>query len=704
MVKKKTPMKGVPQFDSEQNEAKLKSIESTLQDITKRYGEGTVMRLGDARNMHIDVIPSGSLGLDVAIGVGGIPRGRIIEIYGPESSGKTTLCLHVVAEAQRRGGLAAFIDMEHALDPSYAERIGVNIDTLYISQPDTGEQALEITESFVRSGALDVIVVDSVAALVPRAEIEGEMGDSHVGLQARLMSQALRKLAGAVKQSNVSLIFTNQLREKVGVMFGCFHYDARVVLADGTTEKIGKIVNQKQPVEVLSYDVKTGAFEPRKVVNWFNNGKADEFLQFVVDSNQGRGRHEFGVTANHLLLTEHGYERAGELRVGDKLVTSVKHYLSPLHMQVVYGSVLGDGSLRYASDYNAALRIGHGEKQNAYAEWKRDLFKGLVKYSGINSKRGINFDTIPMYELAEIREQNYLGGKKHPSSQLIQSLSPLAVAIWYMDDGTLYGGLTRHGKPRAPRASISVYGLALEKRQELLGWFLARGIDAGLTNSGNIVFTQRGTKAFQAMVAPYIHPSMAYKLEPEFQGAFKDIDLNPCEQLMPVAMPILSIKTKPQTRNMNRYDIEVEGNHCYVVDGVVVHNSPETQPGGRALKFYASVRLDIRKTESIKQGEDVVGSRTKIKVKKNKVAAPFKECEFDIMYFEGGISKTGELLDIGVALEIIEKKGAFYRYKGEMLGQGRENSRQLLLDKTEIALEIENAIRQHFNLSPLGED
>lgn len=202
------------------DEGRVKALDNTLKDLTKRYGEGTIQRLGDAKNMEVEVIPSGSLSLDIAIGVGGIPRGRITEIYGPESSGKTTLCLHVISEAQKRGGICAFVDMEHALDPRYAEVIGVDVDTLYVTQPDTGEQALEITESLVRSGALDVIVVDSVAALVPRAEIEGEMGDSHVGLQARLMSQALRKLAGAVKQSNVVLIFTNQLREKVGVMFG----------------------------------------------------------------------------------------------------------------------------------------------------------------------------------------------------------------------------------------------------------------------------------------------------------------------------------------------------------------------------------------------------------------------------------------------------------------------------------------------------
>jgi len=349
MVKKKEKLEEGGEAVSTETTGRGRALESALTDLTKRFGEGTIVRLGDANHMAVETIPSGSLGIDVILGVGGIPRGRITEIYGPESSGKTTVCLHVVAEAQKRGGICAFVDMEHALDPKYAERLGVNVDTLYISQPDTGEQALEITEALVRSGALDVIVVDSVAALVPRAEIEGEMGDSHVGLQARLMSQALRKLSGAIKHSNATVMFTNQLREKIGVMFG----------------------------------------------------------------------------------------------------------------------------------------------------------------------------------------------------------------------------------------------------------------------------------------------------------------------------------------------------------------SPETTSGGRALKFWASVRLDIRRLQSIKKGEDTIGNRTKVRVTKNKVAAPFKECEFDIMFFEHGISKVGEIVDFGVEWGIIDKKGAFFRYNDGLLGQGRENSKIFLLENPAVSDEIEDAIRAHFNLPPV---
>ncbi len=340
---------------STESNGKLKALETTIAGLNRRFGDGVIMKLGDATRLDIESIPTGSLSLDLALGIGGIPKGRIMEIYGPESSGKTTVCLHIIAEAQQLGGVCGFVDVEHALDPAYARKIGVDVDNLYISQPDTGEQALEITEALVRSGAMDVVVVDSVAALVPRAEIEGEMGDSHVGLQARLMSQALRKLVGAVKTSGTSMIFTNQLRQKIGVMFG----------------------------------------------------------------------------------------------------------------------------------------------------------------------------------------------------------------------------------------------------------------------------------------------------------------------------------------------------------------NPETTSGGMALKFYASVRMDIRRIQSIKQGSDVIGNRTRVTIRKNKVAPPFKVAEFDIMYNEG-ISKNGDLLDLGVQYDVVDKRGAFYSFQDTRLGQGRENSKIFLGENPEIAKEIDGLIRKTgglpVNLAVLDDD
>ncbi len=249
-------------------EEKLRALESALSALDKQFGKGSVMKLGDtARSGGIAVIPTGCLDLDMALGVGGLPRGRVVEIFGPESSGKTTVALHVVAEAQRQGGIAAFVDAEHALDPAYAKKLGVNIDELYISQPDTGEQALEIAEALVRSGAIDVVVIDSVAALVPKAEIDGEMGDSFVGLQARLMSQALRKLAGVISKTNAVTIFINQLREKVGVMYGNpettpggralkFYASVRLDVRKGEQLKTGaEVIGNRTKVKVVKNKV-----------------------------------------------------------------------------------------------------------------------------------------------------------------------------------------------------------------------------------------------------------------------------------------------------------------------------------------------------------------------------------------------------------------------------------------------------------------
>src|SRR5687768_1522731 len=348
-----------------------KALDVALANIEKQFGKGSVMRLGEDTRPPVAVIPTGSIALDVALGVGGLPRGRVIEVYGPESSGKTTVALHAVANAQRNGGIAAFIDAEHALDPDYAQALGVDTDALLVSQPDTGEQALEIADMLIRSGALDIIVIDSVAALVPRAEIEGEMGDSHVGLQARLMSQALRKLPGALHQSKTTAIFINQLREKIGVMFGCFSYNTRITLADGTTEKIGKIVNQKLPVEVLSYDPDLGRIVPRKVVNWFDNGNADAFLQFTVAKPGKNGRAQFAATSNHLIRTPGGWREAGEIIAGDRVMLAQTHYLSESQWQVVLGGLMGDGNLspsRIPGSLGTRYRMGHGAKQVDYLD------------------------------------------------------------------------------------------------------------------------------------------------------------------------------------------------------------------------------------------------------------------------------------------------------------------------------------------------
>jgi recombination protein RecA len=366
-----------------------KSLEAALAQIERQFGRGSVMRLGDEGRAPMEVIPTGSIALDVALGIGGLPRGRVVEVYGPEGSGKTTIALHAVANAQQAGGIAAFIDAEHALDPEYAKHLGVDIDALLVSQPDTGEQALEIADMLIRSGAIDVVVIDSVAALVPRAEIEGEMGDSHVGLQARLMSQALRKLAGALNNTNTTCIFINQLREKVGVMFGSpettsggralkFYASVRLdvrrietlkdgteavgsrtrikvvknkCLAEGTrvfdpltgiTHRIEDIVDGRLPVHAVSTD-KNGVLQAGEVVSWFDQGEQDVIGIRLRDST------ELWVTPDHKVLTEHGWRTAGELARGDRLARpraysafGSQEPIPPDHARLL-GYLIGDG-------------------------------------------------------------------------------------------------------------------------------------------------------------------------------------------------------------------------------------------------------------------------------------------------------------------------------------------------------------------------
>ena len=687
-----------------------KALDTALAQIERQFGKGSVMRLGDEGRAPVEVIPTGAIALDVALGIGGLPRGRVIEIYGPESSGKTTVALHAVASAQRAGGIAAFIDAEHALDPEYAKKLGVDTDALLVSQPDTGEQALEIADMLVRSGALDILVIDSVAALVPRAEIEGEMGDSHVGLQARLMSQALRKMTGALNQSGTTAIFINQLREKIGVMFGCFSYNTRVTLADGTQEKIGKIVNQKLPVEVLSYDPESDRIVPRKVVSWFNNGPAERFLQFTVAKSGGNGRSQFAATENHLIRTPGGWREAGEVIAGDRVMVSEPVRLSDQQWQVVLGSLMGDGALspNTRGRSGTRFRMGHGAKQVEYLDWKASLFANIEQSRSTNASGAAFVDLTPLPELAELREAVYLAGQKVISWDYLKKLTPLSLAVWYMDDGSFSvraKGLQERTRDGSGRSEICVQAMSPDSRTRLVE-HLAGAFDLhptlttkGAREQAVLVFAKDETDKLHRLIAPFVHPSMQYKLLPKYQGQFAVAPEFVAARMRPVPARVLDVHVKPPTRSMNRFDIEVEGNHNYFVDGVMVHNSPETTTGGRALKFYSSVRLDVRRIETLKDGTDAVGNRTRVKVVKNKMAPPFKQAEFDILYGHG-ISREGGLIDMGVEHGFIRKSGAWYTYEGDQLGQGKENARTFLLDNPDLADEIEKKIKEKLGVGP----
>ncbi|MDS4027825.1 MAG: recombinase RecA [Candidatus Contendobacter sp.] len=689
---------------------KKKALAGALTQIERQFGKGAVMRLGDTSVARdVMVVSTGSLGLDIALGIGGLPRGRVTEIYGPESSGKTTLALQVIAETQRQGGCAAFIDAEHALDPIYAAKLGVSVDDLLVSQPDTGEQALEIADMLVRSSAVDIVVIDSVAALTPKAEIEGDMGDSHVGLQARLMSQALRKLTANIKRSNTLVIFINQIRMKIGVMFGCFDYGARVVLADGSTEKIGKIVNQKRSVEVLSMDPATGRIEPRPVVKWFRNGATDEWLYFETAAGGGSGRRKFTCTANHVIFTPGGERRASELQVGDEVLVAAKHYdLSEDQRQLILGGLLGDGSLRHASEQNVSFRVGHGEQQRDYCQWKHEMLAPFANKMGKTGK-GFGFDTIPMRQLTELHTQAYgPQGRRQISETMLAALDARAVAVWYGDDGAFSGSYERwgHGK-----AEIACASLSQTDKERLAARLEELGMGHPTVRGRSLLFSGERVHALHEKIAPYLHPSLDYKLHPAFRGQFcwevamAGAPVNgglpeTRTELRAAPMRITRRELRPAApRHRIRFDLAVKGHHTYLVDHVVVHNSPETTTGGNALKFYASVRLDIRRTGSIKKGDEIIGNETRVKVVKNKLAPPFKQAEFEILYGEGA-SRLGEIIDLGVKAGLIEKSGAWYSCNGTRIGQGKDNVRAYLKENPELARDLEDKIRAHFLSRP----
>lgn len=650
---------------------KKQALMTTLKQIEKQFGKGAVMRLGDAGAiLEVETVSTGSLSLDLALGIGGLPRGRVVEIYGPEASGKTTLTLHVAAEIQKKGGTAAFIDAEHALDSQYAEQLGVNIAELLLSQPGSGEEALEIADMFVRSGTVDLVVIDSVAALTPKAELEGDMGDSHMGLHARLMSQALRKLTANIKRSNTLVVFINQIRMKIGTTWGCFHYDTPVMLADGTSEKIGKLVHQKIPAQVLAYNHTTEEFETRPIVNWYDHGEGHAFLHFTVGKHAHP--HQFTCTPNHLLLTPQGYRAAEELQVGDVLMTSQSFYISPTLEQLLWGNLLRNASS--PSSVEESFSSPH-------------LLNGKSLQSlGVSWAKGTQELSCSEELLAETIE--HIGGytENYP---IIDRLQPLAIAIWYMENGFLHEA----------RCSIRCDGMSLDKQQALVRWFNQRNLFPTLAAHVRIDFNESETLKFHEMLAPYIHPSKDYKLLPAQRGRFIPLEIVRQRILRAIPQTISDILLRFE--KAHRFDLEIEGHHNYVVDGVVVHNSPETTTGGNALKFYASVRLDIRRTGSIKRGEEIIGNETRVKIVKNKLAPPLREVTFDIIYGEG-ISRISEMIDLSVKHEIIDKSGTWYSYNGERLGQGKDAVRNYLTEHPDITDKIEKQIREKALVRPVA--
>ncbi|RLC01215.1 MAG: recombinase RecA [Deltaproteobacteria bacterium] len=620
-----------------------------------------------------NAISTGSIALDTALGIGGYPKGRVIEVFGPASAGKSSMCLHAVVECQKQGGRAAFIDAEAALDVVYAVSLGVDLEELIIIQPFCGEEALNTANMLARSGEVDLIIVDSVAALVPKAELEGEMEDHSIGVQARMMSKALRMLAGTLNSANCTLIFTNQLRMKIGVMFGCFHYDTLLNFKDGRSLPIGEVVDKQIKGEVYCINADTKRIETKPITNWHDNGKVSErsdFIHIKTESIEGGGRYGFCCTPDHKILTSLGWKKASNLSYEDKLISKYKETINGSFGDFMNAILIGDSHLSPVSYNSACLRLQ--DNQNIeYINWKLNKLAPFFSVTKKEISRGLQYQTKYSYELAKAKRDI---GTRDPMF-FLERYSSLGMALWIMDDGHFD---TNNGHRRY-NISVKRFKGNQIKLEEITSKLKLLGFDCEYTlTDGCVHFLTKATDLLANEIASYVPSCMQYKLPEKFQGQYKDFVLSNSEVFKTQEVSIKEIREASlrQMRNKRKFDITVEGNHNYMVggikNGIVVHNSPEVTSGGNALAFYSSVRLRVSRTGDVGKKDDVLGNQTKVVVVKNKMAAPKKIAEFEII-FGKGINKEKDLLSEAVKDNVIQKAGSWYSYQGHKIGQGLDN-------------------------------
>ena len=691
------------QIDNIQND-KMAALNAALSKIEKNFGQNAIIKMDKEHIIECDTCSTGSLTLDMALGVGGLPYGRIVEIFGPESSGKTTMMLHVIAAAQKEGKTCAFIDAEHAFDPVYAQALGVDIKSLYFSQPDDGETALNIAEILVNSGAMDVIVIDSVAALTPRSEIDGEMGDSHVGLQARMMSQALRKLTPTVKKNNTLIVFINQIRMKIGVMFGCLHAKNKITFTDGRNFTIKEIVENRIEGNVWSYNEKTHQMEAKPIIDWHYNGDVNshhDYLKITAQNPKTKEKSKVYVTKNHEILTQKGWIEAQNLNIGDTVYNN-----SPSNYDNVFGFIQGCLASGYASvnmDYQLEFeKIPHLPEK--YVNWKKQKMLGNEK----NQQFVLSSIITDENDLLKIFEV---------SNNII---SDLAMSVWFTENGFLDEDdefhllvnlddvvlatklsllLNQNNYPNKVVSSDDKYQILFTDSQKLI---------AVLSKYGNLEVLNE-LYGLQDLVS-YFNWKGLLHVNQEHVKASKLEEYLASDNVSEV-IKIEYMSKKSFNHEFGKYDITVKDNHNYLVGssnptstgGIIVHNSPETTTGGNALKFYASVRLDIRRTGQIKKGDEVVGNETKVKVIKNKVAPPYKEANFEIIYGKG-VNISAEILDLSVKLGLVDKSGAWYSYNGAKIGQGKDNACVWLNNNPEVKEKLYETILSNNKKENLSDD
>jgi recombination protein RecA len=522
------------------------------------------------------------------------------------------------------------------------------------------------------------------------------MGDSHMGLQARLMSQALRKLTANIKRSNTLVIFINQIRMKIGVMFGCFHYDTLVNFTNGKSIPIGKVVDEKIKGDIFCLNEKTNEIEVKPIIDFHDNGNVktnDDFIHIQTQSINGGGRFGLTCTPNHKILTENGWLEAQNLSFNDKLISKYEQTINGTYGEFLTGMLIGDSGI-YIRDKNTAKLKLQDNENIEYLNWKLDKLKPFLNFNELEINRGYRYDSEFTYEFAKIKREL---GERNPLYMLENNYSDLALAIWFMDDGN-YDSSYGHNRYTISIKRFKNQENILNKIKDVLS--LKTGIAEIKVNpkNGTLNFTTQATQDFAKLICKYIPKAMQYKLPDEFKDKYEEFTLENKAKFITDSVEIKEIRlaSNRQMRSKRKFDISIADNSNYMVggykNGIIVHNSPEVTSGGNALKFYASVRMDIRRIGAIKRGDEIVGNETRVKILKNKIAPPFKEVKFDIIYGEG-ISRESEVIDIGVAQGIINKAGAWYSYKGDKIGQGKEKVRAFLKEYPDIAAEVEEQIR-----------
>lgn len=666
------------------------SIKDTTAKINKMFGQNSIVAFGEHTQSEIASVPSGILSLDMLIGCGGIPLGRILEAYGPEGGGKTTLALTIAAQVQKAGRLAAYIDAEHSLSPNYAADLGVDIDKLLISQPDYGEQGLQIAEELIKSGDVGIVIIDSIASLIPKSELDGDITDNHMGLAGRMMSAAMRRLTGVTHKSQTILFCLNQLREKIGVMFGCLHADTLINFADGRSIPIRKVVEDRIEGYVWC-TTPSGTVVKSRITSWHFNGfegNSNNWIHIQTESvGTGGGRFGLTVTKDHKVLTQKGWVPAGSLVLDDVLSSRYETVFNGTVRDFLSGSLVGDSSLSIRAK-NTACLIYQDNLDIDYVQWKIKKLSPALSFK----KNGKRFDSNHSYELAKIKKTLT---RRDPLFLLNDNYSDLGLAVWVMDDAHL------DTSDAHLRYTISVkrFRRNQTKLQEIVEAFERRGLPCTYRESdGTIAFCKSISLEIARRIQEFVPPCMERKLPIEFQGKYKEFELHCTKSMVQEYTPIVKIRppSKRQMRQTGKYDISVDNWKNYMVGGVeggvTVHNSPETQPGGRALKFYSSIRMDIRRTATLKDGDVNYGARTKIKLVKNKMGSPFQDTEVDLI-FGKGFSRAGDLFDLAKQRSLIEASGAWVTIYGERL-QGRANAVTYLEENKEVADKLEAEIRK----------